>query len=261
MTRRRMERMGLLNVWVPLHHPSDVTMSSSSSSEGKDKSKDFPGVGKVHLLISYEPYGMMPKRDDVVALESFARRPFDQVSVGGSGFGSNNGSVINPILPPLCPFLVIDIKGSYLLLQYATSRTVTSVDRLGNCKSSRWERTHRVRIHRNAVFVIERRTFLDVAGNIARLPGDIVLSTHIGQELAEATAPVVAGAMELMAPAFMSVKLLWGAGGLGVRAGLAGAKAATEAVVSASQQKAMERREGLYVNEREDSDSGVYRFG
>ena len=251
MRRRRVERMGLLDVWVPLHHPADA--------DGKDKSSSS---GKVHLLISYEPYGMIPKRDDVVALESFARQPFDQGNGPGNSnnSSSNNGSAINPILPPLSPFLVIDIRGSYLLLEYATSRTVTSVDRLGNIKSSRWERTHRVRIHRNAVFVIERRTLLDVAGNIARLPGDIVLSTPIGQEIAEASAPVVAGAMELMTPAFMSVKLLMGAGGLGVRAGLAGAKAATEAVVSASQQKAMERREGAYVDERGGSESGVYRF-
>lgn len=253
MRRRRVERMGLLDVWVPLHHPS-------ADADGKDKKSS--SSGKVHLLISYEPYGMIPKRDDVVALESFARQPFDQGNGHGSSnsSSSNNGSAINPILPPLSPFLVIDIRGSYLLLEYATSRTVTSVDRLGNIKSSRWERTHRVRIHRNAVFVIERRTLLDVAGNIARLPGDIVLSTPIGQEIAEASAPVVAGVMELMTPAFMSVKLLMGAGGLGVRAGLAGAKAATEAVVSASQQKAMERREGAHVDERGGSESGVYRF-
>ena len=109
--------------------------------------------------------------------------------------------------------------------------------------------------------MIERRTLLDVAGNIARLPGDIVLSTTVGQEIAEASAPVVAGALELMAPAFQSAKLLMGAGSLGVRASLAGAKAASVAVVSVSQQKAMERREGVYVDEREGSDSGVYRFG
>ncbi len=273
MMRRRAERMGMLDVWVPLHHPSDAKNNDFSTTDGKEAT-----AGKVHLLISYEPNGMSPKRDDVVALESFARCPFDQVNSGGDGNGDggsgrNNNfdttisssinlrNVINPILPTLSPFLVIDIKGSYLLLEYATSRTVTSVDRLGNIKSSRWERTHRVRIHRNSVFVIERRTLLDVAGNIARLPGDIVLSTTVGQEIAEASAPVVAGALELMAPAFQSARLLMGAGSLGVKASLAGAKAASSAVVSVSQQKAMERREGVYVEEREGADSGVYRFG
>ena len=153
------------------------------------------------------------------------------------------------------------MKGSYLLLEYATSRTVTSVDRLGNIKSSRWERTHRVRIHRNSVFVIERRTLLDVAGNIARIPGDIVLSTSVGQEIAEASAPLVAGALELVTPAWQGAKLLVGAGSLGVKASLAGAKAASSAVVTVSQQKAMERREGVYVDERDGGDSGVYRYG
>ena len=84
----------MLDVWVPLHHPSDVVMSSSE--EGKDKSKassSSTSPGKVHLLISYEPNGMLPKRDDVVALESFARRPFDQGnSVIGSGSGGGNSS-------------------------------------------------------------------------------------------------------------------------------------------------------------------------
>ena len=156
---------------------------------------------------------------------------------------------------------MIDMKGSYLLLEYATSRTVTSVDRLGNIKSSRWERTHRVRIHRNSVFVIERCTLLDVAGNIARIPGDIVLSTSVGQEIAEASAPLVAGALELVTPAWQGAKLLVGAGSLGVKASLAGAKAASSAVVTVSQQKAMERREGVYVDERDGGDSGVYRYG
>jgi len=270
MMRRRVERMGVLDVWVPLHHPADA--SNGLASDGKEDSATASSAGKVHLRISYEPNGMSPKRDDVVALESFARRPFEHVNgSGGNGSGGvpggnnntafNLGSVINPILPTLSPFLVIDRKGSYLLLEYATSRTVTSVDRHGNIKSSRWERTHRVRIHRNSVFVIERRTLLDVAGDIARLPGDIVLSTTVGQEIAEASAPVVAGVLELMTPAFQSVKLLMGAGSLGVRASLAGAKAASSAVASVSQQKAMERREGVYLDEREGSDSGVYQFG
>eukprot|EP00986_Skeletonema_menzelii_P021365 scaffold34286_cov251-Skeletonema_menzelii.AAC.1 len=241
MMRRRVERMGVLDVWVPLHHPADAL--NGLSSDGKEDSATASSAGKVHLRISYEPNGMSPKRDDVVALESFARRPFEHVNgSGGNGSGGvpggnnnttfNLGSVINPILPTLSPFLVIDRKGSYLLLEYATSRTVTSVDRHGNIKSSRWERTHRVRIHRNSVFVIERRTLLDVAGDIARLPGDIVLSTTVGQEIAEASAPVVAGVLELMTPAFQSVKLLMGAGSLGVRASLAGAKAASSAVAS-----------------------------
>lgn len=236
MRRRRVERMGLLDVWVPLYHPS------STASPGKEREV----AGRAHLLISYVPNGMTPKANDVVAFESFSRRPF------ADGTSSVNiGSVITPIVPPLYPLLVIDTRGSYLLLEYVTSRTVTSVDRSGNVKSSRWERTHRVRVHRNATFVIERRTFFDAVGDVARLPGDIALSTPIGQEIAEASAPIVAGAAELVGPALMWGKLMMAAGGTTLRASLAGARAATEAVVVASQERALQSRES-------DVDTGVY---
>jgi hypothetical protein len=119
---------------------------------------------------------------------------------------------------------------------------VTSVDRGGNVKSTRWERTQRVRVHRNAVFVVERHTFMDGVGDVVRYPGDVVLSTPVGREIAEVAAPLVAGFMELMGPALLWGRLVVSAGGMGLRAGLAGAQAATEAVVSASQEKALERR-------------------
>jgi len=263
-TRRRIERMGMLDVWVPLYHPT---------------SKDNEISGKVHLLITYEPNGMTPKRDDVVAFESYARRPLHGVSynhhhaatnegtttsqsssmspVSSGGGGMNVGPTNNPVIPPLSPLLVIDTRGLYLLLEYATSRTVTSVDRGGNVKSSRYERTHRVRVHRNAVFVIERSTFMDGVGDIVRLPGDVVLSTPIGQDIAEVTAPLVAGVMELIMPAVLTGKLVLAAGGLGVKASLAGAQAATQAVVSASVGKAEERR---METSDYDNDSGAYTY-
>ena len=255
--RRRIERMGMLDVWVPLYHPTETSKSSSQDNDTIETS------GEVHLLISYEPNGMVPKRDDVVAFESFARRP-----LGTNSSAVNMGPVITPIVPPLSPLLVTESKGSYLLLEYITSRTVTSVDRTGNVKSSRWERPHRVRIHRNAIFVVERQTFMDAAGNIARLPGDIVLSTPIGQEIAEVSAPIVAGAMELVGPAMLWGKLMIYAGGTSVKVGLAGARAATVAVVTASQEKALERRGevnnggGSYIMERDGGgDAGVYGYG
>jgi len=174
MKRRRVERMGMLDVWVPLYHPNGKTVIS----------------GKVHLLITYEPNGMTPKPNDVVAFESYARHP-------------EASSIMAPIVPPLSPLLVIDTRSSYLLLEYTNSRTVTSVDRSGNVKSSRWERSYRIRIHRNAVFVIERPTLMDAAGNLARLPGEIVLSTPLGREVAEISAPLVAAASELVGPAVL----------------------------------------------------------
>ena len=109
---------------------------------------------------------------------------------------------------------------------------------------------------------------MDAAGNIARLPGDIVLSTPIGQEIAEVSAPIVAGAMELVGPAMLWGKLMISAGGTSVKVGLAGARAATVAVVTASQKKALERRGevnnggGSYIIERDGGgDAGVYGYG
>jgi hypothetical protein len=99
-----------------------------------------------------------------------------------------------------------------------------------------------VRVHRNAVFVVERRTFADGVCDFVRLPGDIFLSTPLGREVAEVSAPVVAGVMELMGPAMLWGRLMVSTGGIGLRAGLAGAQAATKAVVSTSQEKALERR-------------------
>jgi hypothetical protein len=115
--------------------------------------------------------------------------------------------------------------------------------------------------HRNAVFVVERRTFADGVCDVVRLPGDIFLSMPLGREVAKVSAPVVVGVMELMGPAMLWGRLMVSAGGMGLRAGLAGAQAATEAVVSTSQEKALERRSeewgggGGYA-----ADAGVYTY-
>jgi len=252
--RRRIGQLELLDVWVPLYHPS-VTTQKANKEDDQDNRATIETSGKVHLLISYTPNGMVPKPDDIVAFESFARRP---ISSNTSSSVVNVGPVITPIIPPLSPLLVIETRGQYLLLEYSTSRTITSVDRNGNVKSSRYERSHRTRVHRNAVFVIERHTLLDAAGNIARLPGDIVLSTPIGQEIVQASAPLVAGALELVGPAVLGGKLMMAAGWTGVRMSLAGARAATEAVVVASQEKALERRDGGQSDR--SGDAGAYGY-
>jgi hypothetical protein len=194
---------------------------------------------------------MTPKRDDVVAFKSHARRPLhgrhNHNDDATSSFSSttcraaNAGPTINPIVPPLSPLLVINARGGHLLLEYAASRTVTSIDWGGNVRSSRWERKHCVRVHCNAVFVVERRTFADEVCNVVRLPGDIFLSTPLGREVAKVSAPVVAGVMELMGSAMLWGRLMVSAGGMGLRVVLAGAQAATKVVVSTSQEKALER--------------------
>jgi len=83
--------------------------------------------------------------------------------------------------------------------------------------------------------------------------------TPVGREVAEISAPIVAGVMELMGPALLWGKLMMAMGGTGVRAGLAGARAATEAVVNASQEKALERREQIGGG-LERGEAGLYRY-
>jgi hypothetical protein len=174
---------------------------------------------------------------------------------------ANAGPTINPVVPPLSPLLMVDVSGGHLLLEYAASRMVTSVDWGGNVRSSRWERTHHMCVHCNAVFVVKRRTFTDGVWDVILLPGDIFLSPPLGREVAEVSAPVVAGVMELMGPAMLWGRLMVSAGGMGLRAGLAGAQAATKAVISTSQEKALERRleewgsGGGYA-----ADAGVYTY-
>jgi len=64
--------------------------------------------------------------------------------------------------------------------------------------------------------------------------------------------------MELMGPALLWGKLMVAAGGTGVRASLAGARAATEAVVNASHEKALGMRE---QSTHDGGDYGVYSYG
>ena len=73
--------------------------------------------------------------------------------------------------------------------------------------------------------------------------------------MAEASAPIVAAAGELLGPALLWGKLMMAAGGTGMRAGMAGLRAATEAVVNTSQDMA---RSGKYERSEE---AGVYQYG
>ena len=53
-----------------------------------------------------------------------------------------------------------------------------------------------VRLHRNAVFVVERTNVIDNALDVALKPADVVLSTPIAQEVTHALTPYVQSAGE-----------------------------------------------------------------
>jgi len=200
---------GVRDSWVPIslqgHEPpeedlEDLVMYDKDDPLAppvKEKPPKPPAVtGMVRVLVSYRPHGLEPQKHDVVALESFARRNPSTCS-------------IRPIIPPLMPLTVLDRRGPYLLLEYLLA------DGRKAC----------VRLHRNAVFVIERQNFVDAAHNLALLPIDVVAATPVGQTVMHAFGPLAAAGRELLMPALLSLKLVWVAARTTTLAGLSGVQA------------------------------------
>jgi hypothetical protein len=197
---------GVLDAWIPLQKPpvADQEPSPSESwfdqsddeSEANQKPKsvdktskdqlsndtDQPDnlTGLVRLLVSYQPHGLEPQSRDIVALECFARRSWSKNSC-------------RPVLPPLQPLVVLERRNMYLLCEYPAT---------DGCPAC-------IRLHRNAVFVIERQNLVDAAHNLALLPADVWMATPLGRGLADLTQPVRAASQELFMPAVLSGKLLW----------------------------------------------------
>ena len=181
--------------------------SNHNINNNNNSSNNNSNYGKVRVLVSYQPVGLEPQSKDIVAFESFARHYVRTTSCP-------------PILDPLLPLTVLDRRGSFLLVEYrimaSSSSTTTTSARQQHEKVC-------VRVHRNAVFVIERQNIIDAATNLALLPVDVALSTPIGRATQRAMTPVVVASRELLMPALLSAKLVWLAArttGLGVTHGL-----------------------------------------
>jgi hypothetical protein len=84
-----------------------------------------------------------------------------------------------------------------------------------------------LKVHRNAVFVIERRNIIDSTLNLALLPADVFLSTPLGQTTRHLLSPVVVAGQQLLAPALFSSRLLWMTVRATAMASLCGVNAAT----------------------------------
>ncbi len=148
------------------------------------------------MLISYEPNGFHPRWGGVVALESFARRPISACKS-------------RPILSPLHPLRVKDIRGEFLLCTFDMDiHTNNSVGSSSSSTNRKKKRIGSVRLHRNTIFVIERTNLVDSAINVALKPADVVLSTPIGKEVSEVAQPYVESAGGLLMPAALSAKLM-----------------------------------------------------
>jgi hypothetical protein len=157
-----------------------------------------PVTGVVRVLVSYQPLGLEPQPKDIVALEAFARK-------------DPSASTCRPLLQPLMPLTVVERRGPYVLCEYS----LLDARRRKAC----------IRLHRNAVFVIERQNLIDAAHNLALLPIDVMISTPVGQATVHTLGPVVAAGREILMPALLSFKLIWMAGRTTTLAGLSGVQA------------------------------------
>lgn len=233
--------VGIVDVWVTLTLPSAGTASAASASPapeekaGKEKGKeDGAGgeTGRVRVLISYEPNGLTPSPNDIVALEGFARR-------------SARFSSCRPLLPPLQPLKVLAVRGSYLQVQYVMDPPADRAMR-DRAERDRRRRNGTLRLHRNAVFVIERTNLVDNAVNVALAPADILLDTPLGRKTTEVAGPYVEAAGDLVMPAVLSAKLIFAAAKTTATASLSGLSAATATVVAAQDPNNRRRGTGRY---------------
>ena len=87
-----------------------------------------------------------------------------------------------------------------------------------------------MRVHRNAVFVIERKNIVDATFGLAMLPADVIMSTPLGQTGAQILGPAVNAGKEVLMPALLSLKLIFLALKTTTLAGLTGVQAAGGAI-------------------------------
>ena len=252
---------GVWDVWIELRRPVDKNRPKQSAAATRNIQRNYDkqhhprqsSAGRVRLLVSYEPVGLSPKRGDIVALESFARR-------------HDWSGTCRPIIPPLHPLTVMDVKGEYVLVEFdihfdtgesATERVGTnsktnSRDRQKHWKSSKGKQSHnrnhipaptttsssssiirkgRIKLHRNALFVIERTNLVDKTIDAALKPADVILSTSLGKEVSHFVQPYVEAAGDLIMPVLSSSRLFFKAAKVGGSATLVGLKSATVALV------------------------------
>lgn len=104
------------------------------------------------------------------------------------------------IIPPLLPLYVVEVKEPWVLVKYELPvKNENGESRRIAC----------MRIHRNAVFVIERKNIIDATVNIVLMPAEFVLNTPVGRNAQEACGPLIVASKQLIMPAILSSKLVW----------------------------------------------------
>ena len=207
---------GVLDAWVPIYlrpkhqekqrQDAEMTLrqlndpvKKSPPAKDRENSANTP-TGRVRVLVSYQPHGMEPQPRDIVALEVFARQDTKAASC-------------RPVLPPRLPLHILETSGPWILVEYQLSNAS--------------QKKACLKVHRNAVFVIERRNIIDSTLNLALLPADVFLSTPLGQTTRHLLSPVVVAGQQLLAPALFSSRLLWMTVRATAMASLCGVNAAT----------------------------------
>ena len=205
----------VLDVWVPL------STGAGAKGKGKGKGKGEVGGGEaeaaeggaelgaapafdehsaaVHLVIEYAAEGLAPQRGDVVYLEPFARSPCNQV------------------LPPGDPLQVIETSGSFCLVRFLSAS--------GLCECQ-------LRVHRNALFVIERLTLVDGLWRTAMRPTDYVFSTRLGRFVKATAKPYLSYVNTLLAPVYFTANVGLGSVKLAIRSAAAGLQATGSAAIN-----------------------------
>jgi hypothetical protein len=236
---------GVIDAWVPIRLPpkqdsnddnepmllgveeQELLWKQAKSGKGSDnlkkpmKTEDERNkiMGRVRVLVTYQPYGMTPQQHDIVALEAFARQNLRSASCYS-------------ILPPLLPMHVLEVSEPWLLVEYRLPFAIHGSSGNGSDSNNRNDNKACMRVHRNAVFVIERKNFLDATLNLALQPADLILSTPLGHGAREILGPIFVAGRQLMMPALLSSKLVWMAVRTTALASLTGVAAAGSAFVS-----------------------------
>mmetsp|Transcript_29337 Transcript_29337/g.41249 ORF Transcript_29337/g.41249 Transcript_29337/m.41249 type:complete len:175 (+) Transcript_29337:1-525(+) len=133
---------------------------------------------------------------------------------------------------------VMEVRGSYLLVETMALPANPNNSGGGNCPQH-----HRMRLHRNAVFVIERTNLVDGVVNAALLPADVFLSTGVGQQTARAATPILSTVGDVAMPLLLASKLTLGVLKTTGGATLSGVSAGVSAVVQQSQQDLQRRQQ------------------
>ncbi len=167
-----------------------------------------PGGGALHVVVEYEPVGMEPEKDDVVFFEAFARSPRSLV------FPHNE------------PMVVRDVSGAYLLVGFQTPAAREAM------AYSPADEAHenRVKVHRQTVFVVERRTYLDAVWHMGVDVTEVIGAIPPVQWAKKQVQPYARYVQVLARPALTSLSIAFAAAKLAMRSSMAALGGATSTV-------------------------------